>query len=224
MGYSRFKYTALLFIIVILTTSIRANDAIVYQKDNIIITNYDSIIFEQKYNEVYGRKLNKHQIIKNIFLINKLIDRIENNNKTFLDQIDKNIANKISNDLTDNIIIKNFNRFLFIRNQIIQEYYNNSLSLDDINNSLKEINYKNIKLSINNCMTVEKIILVNEIKDFEKLLFKSLSNNLDKLIIKIGNNEYELCLDENFYFQFEISLLRVLEEKTAKDFNKFLYN
>ena len=214
-------YIIIIFIIIFSSNNLEAR--ILYDKNNIIITDYDIENYKKYYYENYGIKINVNQSIKDIVLIKKLISNLEKKNNGIINLIDREIIKNIdSNNFIDEITM-DLNRFIFIRNNLINEYLNKDLNLIDIENAFIDFKNMNIKLSINQCMTIDKVLKMNEINDFFNIYLDSLRKNNQILTAVINNKQYRICLDNNTKLNLEKSLYSLIETKTIYIINNLIY-
>ena len=80
---------------------------IIYDKNNIVITEFDVKIYQQLYKQNYNSDINKSNSLKDLVLINNLIKNLESNNPEFLNKIDSEILMPRA-ELFENDGIKNF--------------------------------------------------------------------------------------------------------------------
>ena len=83
---------------------------IVYDKNDIVISNIDLNYYTQLYFENFGEEINKSNAIKNIVIIKNLINYFKKNNPNFLIRVD-NVLIKEYGDKKMNIqMVKDFFR------------------------------------------------------------------------------------------------------------------
>ena len=102
---------------------------IIYNKNNIIITQFDITIYQQLYKENYNSDINNSNSLKDLVLINNLIKNLENNNPEFLKNIDSEILLRLNQDALNNEVVINFFRFSRIRDEFLINYFQNKLKL-----------------------------------------------------------------------------------------------
>ena len=81
---------------------------IIYEKNNIVITEFDVKIYQKLYKQNYNSNINKSNSLKDLVLINKLINYLVVNNPDFLKKIDYEILIRLGQDSYENDGIKNF--------------------------------------------------------------------------------------------------------------------
>ena len=197
-----------------------AHSEILYDKDEIIISNIDIHIYKEFYKNLYKKEINTEKSIKDVILIKKLIKRLKNKNPSLLERIDQQININTKNKTTYEENLRDYDRFLIIKNDMINEYYLNNFSLDELQIILSKINNLKISLSINSCLTIEKIVNAEEFSELPSLIFKKIKGNNDIVLININNKNYQICLNDNLYsiLQWEISeYINIQIEKNLKE-------
>ena len=197
-----------------------AHSEILYDKEGIIISNIDIHIYKEFYKNLYKKEINTEKSIKDVILIKKLIQRLKNKNPSLLERIDQQININTKNKTTYEENLRDYDRFLIIKNDMINEYYLNNFSLNEMEIILSKINNLKISLSINSCLTIEKIVNAEEISELPSLIFKKIKENNDIVLININNKNYQICLNDNLYsiLQWEISeYINIQIEKNLKE-------
>jgi len=197
-----------------------AHSEILYDKEGIIISNIDIHIYKEFYKNLYKNEISTEKSIKDVILIKKLIQRLKNKNPSLLERIDQQININTKNKTTYEENLRDYDRFLIIKNDMINEYYLNNFSLDEMEIILSKINNLKISLSINSCLTIEKIVNAEEISELPSLIFKKIKGNNDIVLININNKNYQICLNDNLYsiLQWEISeYINIQIEKNLKE-------
>jgi len=197
-----------------------AHSEILYDKEGIIISNIDIHIYKEFYKNLYKNETSTEKSIKDVILIKKLIQRLKNKNPSLLERIDQQININTKNKTTYEENLRDYDRFLIIKNDMIKEYYLNNFSLDEMEIILSKINNLKISLSINSCLTIEKIVNAEEISELPSLIFKKIKENNDIVLININNKNYQICLNDNLYsiLQWEISeYINIQIEKNLKE-------
>lgn len=197
-----------------------AHSEILYDKEGIIISNIDIHIYKEFYKNLYKNETSTEKSIKDVILIKKLIQRLKNKNPSLLERIDQQININTKNKTTYEENLRDYDRFLIIKNDMINEYYLNNFSLDEMEIILSKINNLKISLSINSCLTIEKIVNAEEISELPSLIFKKIKGNNDIVLININNKNYQICLNDNLYsiLQWEISeYINIQIEKNLKE-------
>ena len=98
---------------------------IIYDKNNIVITEFDIKIYQQLYKQNYNLDINKSNSLKDLVLIYNLINNLESNNPEFLNKVDSEILMRLGQNSFENDGIKNFLRFSRIRDEFVINYFQN---------------------------------------------------------------------------------------------------
>ena len=218
-----FKKRYLILLILIFNFNKFSYSEILYDKNGIIISNIDIEIYKNFYKNTYNKEINSKKSTKEIILIKKLIQKLENKNPSLLKKIDEQINASLKKNNTYNENLRDYDRFLIIKNELINEYYQNNFSLDELKLILSEIADMNIALSTNNCLTIEKIINSKAIKELPLLVYKKIKENTDLISINIDKRNYQICFDENFYNILQRLMTEFIEIQIQKDLKEMLY-
>lgn len=220
--YFKFKmkkicvYLFFIFIILISTVS----GKIIYDKDEILLTDRDLDFYTGFIKQNYNITYNENIALKKLILIKLLIKKIKNENPKYLKRLDQNI-NLIEENSSEMDINADLQRYLLLRKELILEYYNNEITIDDIRESLNELQTFKIGLSSSNCLFLDKTINFINITNFpEYYLNKIRKKNNDKLIFE----GLEVCLNSELLDEFEMNLYNKLSVKADTKINKIIYD
>lgn len=193
--------------------------SILFEKDDIIITEFDIKIYQNSLSlEING--INKSQLIKEIFLIKKSINLLKKNKPEFINAVDQVL--NINSKSEENFII-DIKRYNFIRNDLIKDYYQNRLTLNDISLTIKNlVNYR-LPLSLNNCITIDLIVDINDVANFDEIYFNNIKNSNQELTYMINSTNYKICLNQSFVSGLENELIKIISKKTDLDLKSFIY-
>lgn len=218
-----FKKRYLILLILIFNFNKFSYSEILYDKNGIIISNIDIEIYKNFYKNTYNRDIDSKKSTKEIILIKKLIQKMENKNPSLLKRIDEQINASLKKNNTYNENLRDFDRFLIIKNELINEYYQNNFSLDELKLIFSEIADMNIALSTNNCLTIEKIINSKVIKELPLLVYKKIKENTVIMSINLDKRNYQICFDENFYTILQRLMTEFIEIQIQKDLKEMIY-
>ena len=179
-----------------------AYSSIVYDKNDISITEIELNSYLDLYQNNFGASLSNTQAIKNIFIMKKTISFLMKNNPEFMSELDKIIELEFDKKVLTDEIILNFIRFQKIKNEFINDYYQNNFKIDDLEIIFSNLNDLVIPISLNNCLTIEKLQDVKDDKDFILNFFENLKTNQQN---------------------YKIKIIDYIDNKTEKDFNNFIY-
>ena len=212
------------FIILIFFLNIKiAYSSIVYDKNDISITEIELNSYLDLYQNNFGASLSNTQAIKNIFIMKKTISFLMKNNPEFMSELDKIIELEFEEKVLTDEIILNFIRFQKIKNEFINDYYQNNFKIDDLEIIFSNLNDLIIPISLNDCLTIEKLQDVKDDKDFILNFFENLKTNQQNYKIKIDNQIFDACMDKDLFNYIELAIIDYIDNKTEKDFNNFIY-
>ena len=196
---------------------------IVYDKNEIIITEIDLDYYNQVYFENFGKTQNEFEAIKNIVVIKKFINNFKKNNPLFLNKIDEILNEEFNSEIMDIHIVRDFIRYYKIKNEFIYEYYDKSFNIEDLKNIFNSFEKIELPISNNNCLTIFKIIDLKGNIDFLNNFYANLKKKDKTYEVIIDNEIYNVCVDSRTSKVFEQNILNYIDLKTADDFKKFVY-
>lgn len=196
---------------------------IIYDKNNLIITEFEYQTYLKVYKENYGDIPSRNYAIRNIVLIKKTIDNLTRNNPDLLANIDSDLKKRFGNEIFKNQITIDLLRFMKLKNDFISNYYFNEFSLIDLNNIFNSFNEILLPVSTNQCLTILKFENLKNDKYFTGNFYKNLKSNSKKYQTNIDGNIYDVCIDENNFNLIESSIINFIEKKIEKNFNQFIY-
>ena len=218
MDYKKYLVT---LIFIIFTNN--ALSEIVYNKNNLIITNIDLNNYKQIYKNNYNLDIDNNNALKDLVLINNLIRHFEKFNKEFLNQIDSQILGQYGEETFKNISFRDFLRFSKIRDEFIINYFNNSLRTDEIVELFKKLESLKLPISTNECMIIEKSMDLKNNREFIEILLKNLKNNTRDFKIFLNDSMYNICIDEDNFKFMERLIIEYIENQTSEEFKVFVY-
>ena len=196
---------------------------IVYDKNNILITDIEVKNYLNLYKNNFGNSISNNEAIKNIVILKKTINFLQKNNYDFLSNLDAQIKKEYKKEIFNNPFILNFIRFQKIRNEFIAEYYNNKFSIEDLENIFSNFGNLKVPISINNCLTIEKLHDVRNEEQFINNFFENLKKNQQNFEITIDNEIYNACINAKLFSNLEKEIIKYIQNKTEKDFYDFIY-
>ena len=215
------KFFFRLFLLLFVCKLTYAN--VIYEKNNIVITELDIKIYQQLYKQNYNSDINKSNSLKDLVLINNLIKNLETNNPEFLNKVDSEILMRLGQTSYENDGIKNFLRFARIRDEFIINYFQNKLELIELNNLFKDLGSLELPISNDNCLIINEIVDLKDNENFVENFYKNLKNNTKNFQILINNIEYKVCINELTYRNIENLIVEYIQIQTAEEFEKFVY-
>ena len=196
---------------------------IIYDKNNIIITEIDLGYYNQIYFDNYGEIQNKSAAIKDIVVIKKLINNFKTKNPLFLKKIDETLEKEFDSEMMDISIVKDFIRYFKIKNEFIFQFYNTSFNINDLKNIFDSFEKIELPISKNNCLTFLRQVDLKGNINFLNNFYLNLRKEEKKYEVDIDNEIYDVCIDSRIDKVFEQNILNYIDLKTADDFKKFVY-
>ena len=196
---------------------------IIYDKNNIIISDIELSQFRELYYQTNKENLEEVIAIKKLVLLKKTINKLENVEPKVIENLDKIILDEFGGEVFKNKIELDFVRYLKIRNEFIINYYNNNLNVNDFKKLVSSFTEFNIPISSNNCLTIVKVIDVKENEDFVEDLYVNFLSKQKDIEITIDRKKYNVCINDNDYKVIENQLIKFIELNTLDEFNKFIY-
>jgi hypothetical protein len=165
-------YRLLLFVLIFAIKTAYSN--IIYDKNNILITEIEMSNYLNLYKNNFGTNISKNEAIKNIVIIKKTINFLQNNNPNYLSNLDILIEKEYTKEIFNDQVSLYFIRFQKIRNEFISEYFNNNFDIKDLKNIFSNFDNLRIPISKNDCLTIEKLHDVRNNDQFIKSFFENL--------------------------------------------------
>lgn len=221
MVYKFYKLVFKILIFFFITLNSLAN--IIYDKENIVITEFDLSYYKDIYFGKYNEEINNSKAIKNLVIIKKLVIDLEKNNNKFLKKIDKDILDEIGEENIKSQTVFDIIRYFKTRNEFVINYFKNNFSKSDLENVFRSFDNLNFPISNNNCLTMIKIIDLKNNKEFIDNFFTSIKKQSDIIRISNDNKNYNVCINQLNRNIIDSEILKYIEFKTEDEFNKFLY-
>ena len=196
---------------------------IIYDKNNIIITEIDLGYYKKLHFEKYNEIINNSKAIKNLVIIKKLVNNLKINNDKFLEKIDKEILNELDVINVKSDVIFDIIRYFKTRNEFIFNYMKNDFQRDDLENIFKTINNFNLPISSNNCLTIIKLYNFKDNSEFVDIFYESIKTQSAQIKISIENQDYYVCINEKNRKIIDKEIFRYVDFKIEDKFNEFIY-
>ncbi len=196
---------------------------IIYEKNNIVVTEFDIQIYQKLYKESYNADIDKSNSLKDVVLINNLIKNLEINNPEFLNVIDNEILLRLGQESFENDGIKNFFRFARIRDEFLIDYFQNKLNLPELIKLFSGLENLTLPLSIDNCLIIKEVFDLKDNEEFIKNFYNNLKNNTKDFQVTLNNVKYRVCMDDLKFQSLEKLIVDYIQIQTAEDFEKFVY-
>ena len=140
------KINLLIIISLIFLSNNYAFSKIIYDRNNIIISNIELTRYQELYYQVNKIKLKDVYAIKKLVLLKKTINKLEINEPEVIKNLDIIILNEFGEEIFKNKIQLDFVRYLKIRNKFIIDYYNNTLDVNDFKKLVSSFTEFNIPI------------------------------------------------------------------------------
>ena len=213
-----FSFFCLYFLIIF-----NAEANIIYDKNNIIITEIDLGYYKKLHFEKYDEIINNSKAIKNLVIIKKLVNNLKINNAKFLEKIDKEILNELDVINVKSDVIFDIIRYFKTRNEFIFNYMKNDFQRYDLENIFKTINNLNLHISSNNCLTIIKLYNFKDNSEFVDIFYKSIKTQSAQVKISLENQDYYVCINEKNRKIIDKEIFRYVDFKIEDKFNEFIY-
>ena len=196
---------------------------VLYEKDNLVITEIDVNVYQQLYKNSYNHDINKANSIKDLVLINNVIQHLEINNPEFIDKIDTEISMRYGENSIKEEGTRNFLRFSRIRDEFIINYFQNKLNLIELNNIFNQFDSLDLPISIDNCLIIKEVLDLKDNEEFIESFFNNLKENTREFKITINKIPFKVCVNEAMYQTIEKLIVEYIQIKTADEFETFVY-
>lgn len=196
---------------------------VLYEKNNLIITEIDVNVYQQLYKNSYNREINKANSIRDLVLINNVIQNLELNNAEFIDKIDSEISIRYGESSLKEDGTKNFLRFSRIRDEFIINYFQNELNLIELNNIFNQFDNLDLPISIDNCLIIKEVLNLKDNEEFTESFFNNLKKNTREFRVTINKVPFKVCINEEMYQTIEKIIVEYIQIKTADEFEAFVY-
>jgi hypothetical protein len=220
MGYKFIKTIFILFFIFHYNVLF---SKIIYDKDNILISENEIALFQSLYKDYKGLNINKNIAIKKIVLQKKVLKKFLESQKEYIDNLDSQIIEQNGEEILNNRTKLNFVRYVKIQNDVIYDYFNTEFKIEDLEIILKEFTEIKLAISNNNCLTILKQQDFKNDINFINNLFNELKNISRDYNFKIGDKNYEICINDKFYQIINKKITRYIELKTEYKMKNFAY-
>ncbi len=216
MDYKKFFFIFLLYFNI-------GNSNIIYDKNNVLISDIELDTYINVYKEFYSKDLENNKALKEIVLLKKTVNFLLNYNPEFMEKLDQNIKLEYGNDISKDQILFNFIRFKKIRNEFVSEYFQSNFNINDLEIIFSSLPKLKLPVSKNNCLTIENIVELKEDLFFISNFYESIKKNTNIFQTKIEGEIYDVCMDNKTFKQIEEVIIKYIESKTDEEFNKFIY-
>ena len=196
---------------------------VLYEKDNLVITEIDVNIYQELYKNNYNLDINNANSIRDLVLINNVIQHLEVNNAEFINKIDAEISMRYGQNSLKEEGTRNFLRFARIRDEFIINYFQNKLNLIELNNIFNQLDSLDLPISIDNCLIIKEVLDLKDNEEFIESFFNNLKKNTREFRITINKIPFKVCINEATYQTIEKLIVEYIQIKTADEFETFVY-
>lgn len=221
MALRLLKVLFLCFIIFFIYFNSFAN--VIYDKNNIIISELDLVIYKKFHNERYNVKISDTKALKDLVMIKNLVISLEINNPDFIKTIDRDISMELGINSTKSKIHLDIIRYFKTKNYFIINYLNNNFKLNELEEVFNKFNKLELPLSDNNCLTMTDLVDLKNNNEFYEIFFNNLNKENKIYEISIDGKLMSVCLNQRNYQIIQEEIFKYIEHKIQKDFDKFLY-
>ena len=221
MALRLLKVLFLCFIIFFIYFNSFAN--VIYDKNNIIISELDLVIYKKFHNERYNVKISDTKALKDLVMIKNLVISLEINNPDFIKTIDRDISMELGINSTKSKIHLDIIRYFKTKNYFIINYFNNNFKLNELEEVFNKFNKLELPLSDNNCLTMTDLLDLKNNNEFYEIFFNNLNKENKIYEISIDGKLMSVCLNQRNYQIIQEEIFKYIESKIQKDFDKFFY-
>ena len=221
MALRLLKVLFLCFIIFFIYFNSFAN--VIYDKNNIIISELDLVIYKKFHNERYNVKISDTKALKDLVMIKNLVISLEINNPDFIKTIDRDISMELGINSTKSKIHLDIIRYFKTKNYFIINYLNNNFKLNELEEVFNKFNKLELPLSDNNCLTMTDLVDLKNNDEFYEIFFNNLNKENKIYEISIDGKLMSVCLNQRNYQIIQEEIFKYIESKIQKDFDKFFY-
>ena len=214
---------AIIICIFIFSVIKNTNANIIYNKGDLLITEIELDKFISLYFEKKNLKLSKSTAIKKLILQKKTINKLLDDQKDFVEELDKNIKLEFGEDVFKNKILRDFIRYYKIRNEFTINYFNNNFSGKDLEFVLNSMTDLILPLSLNGCMTIFDTMELSNNQLFIENLYLKLKNDISDITTIIDDQKYSVCPSKIDFEKIENEIIEFIEHKTEIEFKSFIY-
>ncbi len=196
---------------------------VVYDKNNIVITELDIEYYKKFHNEKYKEEISHTNALKKLVMIKNLIISLENNNPEFLKKVDRDIARDIGDKNINSKTVFDIVRFFKTKNAFIINYFNNNFKRSDLEIIFNKFNKLELPISDNNCLTITELVNLKNNIEFYDIFYDNLKKNKREYKVLIKNRKMDVCINQKNYEIIQDRIFKYIELLIKKDFDEFVY-
>ena len=208
-----FKKILSIFIFQLILVNSIALSKVIYDKNGILITDYETEVFKKIYSQDIQRNISTAEAIKEYVLVTKIVSQVASKNPDLINLIDNNLLSQIGEKNFENQIIKNYFRYKKIKNLYISQYIKDQFDIDELRESLNEFKELNIPISKNNCNTYDQFYNFKDNNDFFVFLLEKFKNDTNDFVFTIEGITYQVCIDDAILNSLQSNIYLYLNQK-----------
>lgn len=208
-----FKKILSIFILQLILVNSIALSKVIYDKNGIIITDYETEVFKNIYSQDTKRNISTAETIKEYVLVIKIVSQVVSKNPDLINLIDNNLLSQIGEKNFENQIIKNYFRYKKIKNLYISQYIKDQFDTDELRVSLNEFKELNIPISKNNCNTYDQFYNFKDNNDFFVFLLEKFKKDTNDFVFTIEGITYQACIDDTILNSLQSNVYLYLNQK-----------
>lgn len=208
-----FKKILSIFIFQLILVNSIALSKVIYDKNGILITDYETEVFKKIYSQDIQRNISTAEAIKEYVLVTKIVSQVASKNPDLINLIDNNLLSQIGEKNFENQIIKNYFRYKKIKNLYISQYIKDQFDIDELRESLNEFKELNIPISKNNCNTYDQFYNFKDNNDFFVFLLEKFKKDTNDFVFTIEGITYQACIDDAILNSLQSNIYLYLNQK-----------
>ena len=213
----------LFFICMFFFVKVNSHANVIYDKNNIIISELDIVYYKEFYYKKYNKEILDTKALKNLVMIKNLIISLKSNNPVFIKNIDMEISKEIGNENIKSKTVIDIIRYFKTKNVFVTNYFNNKFKRDDLEKIFSNFNTMELPISDNNCLTLIKLVDFKNNRVFYDIFFKNLKNDKKVYEMLIDNKKFNICMNHRNNQIIQEEIFKYIELKIQKEFDEFVY-
>ena len=203
--------------------SITLNANIIYDKNNIIISELDLNYYKKLHQDKFNEDINDSKALKNLVVIKKLVINLKKNNPDFLTKVDKDIYKEVGEGNIKSQTILDIIRYFRTRNEFVYNYFKLDFEQVDLEKIFKSFVNLKLPISNNNCLTIIRLVDLKNNTEFADVFFQSLKDQSNIYKVLIDDVMYDVCINEKNRELIDKEIFKYVDLKIEDQFKKFIY-
>lgn len=222
MNINNKLYKTIIFLFLIYTKFAFSN--VIYDKNEITITNIELNEFVLLYKNNLNAQISKNEAIKKIVLIKNIVSYLSKNNPDLLNQLNNDLYLEFGNSVFDFEIRREFLIFLKIRNDFIKDYYNYNFNQNDMKIILLSLKDLKLPISSDKCLIIEEVVDLRNNNFFIENFYNNLINKTNNFKVEINNRIFDVCINQKSLKKIDNLIVNYIDKKIEKKFKEFVYS